>query len=144
MDRITDAMLESLVERLNQVSKSRYQIGHSYGMVHLEKKSMECTGISTISQGNTKKELYYQISTLLTWLNHEKTQKQDYVKNCTHHDVFNIHHLKENQKEDASLIHEYHGKYECITCGKNFTKKEFDESHKPRSREELSKMRYEN
>ena len=142
--RVTDSMLESLVEQLNDISKCRYQLGHSYGRVHLEKCSMECTGISMISQGNTKKELYYQLLTLLDWISHEKRDKADYTKNCTHHDVFNIHHIEEGEKIDAGHINKYGDEIQCVTCKKTFNEKEYEENHIPKSREELRKMRVKN
>lgn len=141
--RATDKMLESMIGQLNDASKCKYELGHSYGQVHLYKKSMECTGISNISIGNTKKELYYQLRVLLDYLRTEETQVQDYVKNCTHHDVFNIHSIKEGEKTDASNIHEYKGKFECMTCRKEFTEKEYIKSKIPKSREQLRKMRIE-
>ena len=139
--RVTDTILEGLVKQLNDISKCRYQLGHSYGMVHLEKASMECTGISMVSQGNTKKELYYQLRTLLDWHSFEQRSKADYVKNCTHHDVFNVHHFKDGKKENVSHIREYKGKYQCITCKKIVSKKEYEQSIIPKSAEELRKMR---
>ncbi len=141
-------MLESLIESLNDISKCRYQLSGSYGYVGLQKMSMECTGISEISTGNTKKELYYQLQTLFNWKSAEKRSKMDYVKNCTHHDVFNIHHFEKNEKRDESHIRDYERKgktiYECITCKKQFTKKQYEESHIPKDVETLRKMRIEN
>ena len=136
-------MLESLLKQLNNISKCRYQIGHSYGLVHLEKCSMECTGISIVSQGNTKKELYYQLNTLLEWYNFEKRANHDYVKNCTHHDVFNLHSFKPNEKRNNSHIHEYNGEYVCITCNKKFTKEQYEQSIIPKTVEQLRDMRVE-
>jgi hypothetical protein len=142
-ERITDSMLESMVEQLNDISKCRYQIGHSYGMVHLEKCSMECTGISMLSQGNTKKELYYQLRTLLDWHSFETRSKQDYVDNCTHLDVFNIHTFKKGEKRNVSHIREYEGKYTCSTCKKEFTEKQYKLNIVPKSADQLRKMRIE-
>ncbi len=134
-------MLENMIEQLNKISKCRYKLGGSYGMVHLEKCSMECTGISMVSQGNTKKELYYQLCTLLEWHHFERRSKQDYVENCTHNDVFNLHGFKKGEKHNTSHIREYNGKYTCITCKKEFTKEEFEADQKPKSVEQLRKMR---
>ena len=141
--RVTDLMLESMVKQLNDISKCRYQIGHSYDMVHLEKCSMECTGISMVSTGNTKKELYYQLDTLLRWHNIERNDKYDYVKNCTHHDVFNIHlsQFDHDEKYDVSHIREHQGKYLCMTCKKECSKEEYEKSIIPKSREQLRGMR---
>lgn len=140
--RVTDSMLENLVERLNDISKCRYRLGGSYGYTSLEKCSMECTGISMVSQGNTKKELYYQLQLLFDWLNHEQNDVMDYIKNCTHHDVFNLHSIK-NEKIDASHIREYEGKYTCLTCKKEFTKQEYEKSIIPKSAKQLRGMRVE-
>jgi hypothetical protein len=144
--RVTDSMLESMIEQLNDISKCRYALNGSYGHVGVCKKSMECTGISDLTTGNTKKELYYQLSAILDWHSFEKRSKADYIKNCTHHDVFNIHHMKE--KKNVSHIHEYEEKGEkyfmCITCQKKFTKQEYEKSKKPKSADELREMRVRN
>ena len=141
---VRNSMLKSMVEQLNLISKCRYSLGGSYGKMNLEKHSMECTGISDLSIGNTKKELYYQLRMLLDWYSFEKRSKADYVKNCTHHDVFNIHSFKDGEKRNASHIHEYDGKYQCMTCKKTFTKEQYEKSQIPKSREELRNMRIEN
>ena len=75
MERITDRMLDFQLERLNDQTKCRYQIGRSYGYYHLERASMECTGIDSVSLGNTKRELYYQIQTHLKIQEAEKNRK---------------------------------------------------------------------
>jgi len=153
--KVTDSMLEDMIENLNEISKCRYQLGHSYGMVHLEQASMECTGISIVSQGNTKKELYYQLQTLFDWLSKEKRSKMDYIKNCTHHDVFNIYmgQFKNGAKHNVSHIQEYErtlgkGKnkktekyYECMTCKKELSKDVYDASIVPKSQTQLANMR---
>lgn len=142
--RITDSMLESMVKNLNEISKCRYGLSHAYGRVSLIRYSMECTGISNISTSNTKSELYYQMSTLFEWLRSEEKAKTDYVKNCPHLDVFNISmsQFDNGQKHNVSHIREIDGKYQCITCQKDdFTKQEYEASQKPRSQNQLRKMR---
>lgn len=134
-------MLESMVKELNNISKCRYQLGWSYGKVHLEKKSMESTGISDLSIGNTKKELYYQLRTLLDWYSFEKKSKQDYVKNCTHHDVLNL--PRNLEKVNASHIRLYQNEYRCMTCRKKITKKQYEKSIIPKDANELRLMRFE-
>jgi hypothetical protein len=140
-------MLENLIESLNDISKCRYTLGGSYGRVSLQKMSMECTGISMISEGNTKKELYYQLQTLFNWKSAEKRSKMDYIKNCTHHDVFNLHSFDKNEKRDESHIRDYERKgktvYECITCKKQVSKDVWTKSHIPKDVETLRKMRFE-
>lgn len=131
-------MLENVLKQLNSISKCRYKLAGSYGLTHLEKCSMECTGISSLSFGNTKKELYYQIRTLLDWHSFEKNSKQDYVKNCTHHDIFNI---RNNEKINASNIRLYHNEYRCLTCSKKFTKEQYEKSIIPKTSDELRSMR---
>ena len=145
MERITDRMLRFSLERLNDQTKCRYQIGRSYGYYHLERASMECTGIDSVSMGNTKRELYYQIQTHLKIQEAEKNRKADYIKNCSHYDVFNIHHIKEGEKVKAGHIFEYELKgktvYQCITCQKFFTKSEYETNQKLKSHDELIKLR---
>ena len=141
---VTDSMLEEMVQHLNDISKCRYKLGWSYGKVNLEQCSMECTGISTLSVGNTKKELYYQLRMLLDWHSFETRNKRDYVDNCTHLDVFNIHNFKKGEKRNVSHIHEYNGKYTCSTCKKEFTEKQYKLNIVPKSAEQLRKMRIEN
>ena len=139
--RVTDSNLESMVKQLNDISKCHYRLSGSYGKTDLEKNSMECTGISMLSQGNTKKELYYQLRMILDWHSFETRSIQDYVKNCTHHDVFNIHNFQKDEKRNESNIREYKGKYICLTCQKEFSKKEYEKSIIPKSVEQLRKMR---
>lgn len=143
MSRITQSMLDFKIQALNDISKCRYSIGSSYGYYNLEKHSMECTGISMISQGNTKKELYYQLCVYFDILHAEKKAKADYVKNCTHLDVFNIHGMKEGEKRNMSHIREYNGKFSCLTCQKQVKEAEFILSNVPRTRAELRALRYE-
>lgn len=134
-------MLDFKLAALNDNSKCVYTIGSSYGYYNLEKKSMQTTGISMISQGNTKKELYYQLCAILDVRRAEKFDKIDFKENCQHLDTFNTHSFKDNEKRDMSHIREYEGKFYCLTCGKNdFTKKEYDNSHKPRTRQQLNKI----
>ncbi len=136
-------MLDFQLEILNDNSKCRYRIGSSYGWVNLELCSMETSGIKSISNGNTKKELYYQLLTLNSIRSEEKRNKSDYVKNCTHLDVFNLHSFKNGEKRDMGHIHEYNKKYTCICCRKSFKEKDFIENHKPRSAQELRNLRIE-
>lgn len=148
-------MLENMVKQLNDISKCRYSLTGSYSQVGIYKNSMECTGVSDLSIGNTKKELYYQLRMLLDWHSFEKRSKQDYVKNCTHHDVFNLHSFKDGEKRDESNIREYtetkgKGKnkkevtyYQCLTCKKRLSKKVYDQSHIPKDVETLRSMRIE-
>ena len=144
-ERITSRMLSFALERLNAGTKCKYNIGSSYGYYNLERASMECTGIDSISMGNTKKELYYQIQTFLKIKEAEKNRKADFVKNCTHHDVFNLAFVKDSEKVNAGHISKFgsvsKSYYECITCRKSFTKSEYEENQKPKSRDELIKMR---
>lgn len=142
--RVTDSMLRDMIDSLNSISKCKYALGGAYGKVSLEKNSMECTGISTISSGNTKAELYYQLSAILDYIRHEKNDKMDYVKNCTHHDVFNLHSFKDGEKRNSSHIREYDGKFKCITCGKQVTKKVYEDSIIPKDVQTLRNMRVEN
>ncbi len=138
-------MLELLIDQLNDISKCRYSLGGAYGGVNLQKKSMECTGISMLSDGNTKKELYYQLQMLLDWHSYEKRSKADYVKNCTHHDIFNLHSFKEGEKRQSSHINKYEEKgskyYQCITCNKKVSKAVYEASRIPKSHDELKNMR---
>lgn len=138
--RVTESMLYTLIDRLNEGSKCRYQLGFSYGWINLELCSMQTTGIKSISNGNTKKEMYYQLQTLLSIRHEEKTNKIDYVKNCTHLDTFNIHHF-EGKKQNVSHIRlstvKNVKKYVCVCCRKNLTKAQYDKSIIPRSAQEL-------
>ena len=144
-ERITSRMLSFALERLNAGTKCKYKIGSSYGYYNLERASMECTGIDSISVGNTKKELYYQIQTFLKIKEAEKNRKADFVKNCTHHDIFNLHYLKDNDMVNHGHIFKYELKgttvYQCLTCQKFFSKSEYEKNQKPKSRDELIKMR---
>ena len=148
-ERITSRMLSFALERLNAGTKCKYKIGSSYGYYNLERASMECTGIDSISMGNTKKELYYQIQTFLKIKEAEKNRKADFIKNCTHHDVFNLHYLKDNDMVNHGHIFKSEIKkkyqklitYQCLTCKKFFRKSEYEENQRPKSRDELIKMR---
>ena len=148
-ERITSRMLSFALERLNAGTKCKYKIGSSYGYYNLERASMECTGIDSISMGNTKKELYYQIQTFLKIKEAEKNRKADFIKNCTHHDVFNLHYLKDNDMVNHAHIFKSEIKkkyqklitYQCLTCKKFFRKSEYEENQRPKSRDELIKMR---
>jgi len=145
MERITDRMLHFSLERLNDDTKCRYQIGRSYGYYHLERASMECSGIDSVSMGNTKRELYYQIQTHLKIKEAEKNRKEDYIKNCSHYDVFNIHYIKDNEKVKAGHIFKYESKgktvYQCITCKKFFAKSEYETNQKLKNRKQLLELR---
>ena len=148
-ERITSRMLSFALERLNAGTKCKYNIGSSYGYYNLERASMECTGIDSISMGNTKKELYYEIQTFLKIKEAEKNRKADFIKNCTHHDVFNLHYLKDNDMVNHGHIFKSEIKkkyqklitYQCLTCKKFFRKSEYEENQRPKSRDELIKMR---
>ena len=144
MTRITQKMLDFQLEVLNDHSKCRYQIGSSYGHMNLELCSMECTGIKSISMGNTKSELYYQLLTLNSIHSEERTNKVDYVKNCTHLDTFNINHF-EGEKKDVSHIYKNpKGENICLCCKKVVSEAVSIESHKSRSSDELRKLRIDN
>jgi hypothetical protein len=136
-------MLDFQLEVLNDHSKCRYQIGGSYGYSNLELCSMETTGIRSISMGNTKKELYYQLLTLNEIRSQEKRNKTDYVRNCTHLDTFNLHSFEKNEKRDMGHIREYNGKFTCLCCRKSFNEFAYMENHKPRSAQELRDLRIE-
>lgn len=140
---VSNSMIESVLKQLNDISKCRYQIQGSYGKLNLEKCSMECTGISNLSQGNTKKELYYQIRMILDWHSFETRSRMDHVVNCVHHDVFNLHTFNKGEKRNESHIREYNEKYVCITCKKEFTKEQYKKSIIPKSVKQLRKMRFE-
>jgi len=145
MSRITEKMLDYSIERLNDVSKCKYQIGSSYGYYNLEKRSMMCTGISNIATGS-KREIYEIIHSYLKIRYEENNSKEDYVKNCTHLDIFNLHSIKESDFVDNGHIYRYQDKgnfvYCCMTCGKSdFTEKEYHENHKKRTLKELQTLR---
>ncbi len=140
--RVTEKMLQYQLEALNDGSKCRYQIGSSYGRMNLEKCSMQTTGISSVSMGNTKAELYYQLQTLLSVRSSEKRNKIDFVKNCLHMDTFNLHSFKDDEKREMSHIREstdLDGKfvYTCITCKKQVSKKMAEFCQIPRTRKEF-------
>ncbi len=145
--RITDKMLELQVEILNDWSKCRYRLGSSYGHVNLELCSMQTTGIRSISLGNTKAELYYQLVTLNEIHSQEQNNKVDYVKNCKHLDTFNISSFKDDEKRDMSHIREstdLNGKfvYTCYTCHKKVSKAVAEFCQVPKTRNELRSLRF--
>lgn len=140
--RITEKMLQYQLDILNDGSKCRYQIGSSYGRMNLEKCSMQTSGISSVSMGNTKAELYYQLQTLLSVRSSEKRDKIDYVKNCLHMDTFNLHSFKDNEKREMTHIREstdLDGKfvYTCYTCHKKVSKAVAENCLIPRTRKEF-------
>ena len=69
--RITQKDLEATLSLLNQNSKRVYRLGFSYGKVNLEVLE-KGTSINTVSVGNTKSELYYQLQTVLNYISREK------------------------------------------------------------------------
>jgi hypothetical protein len=68
MQRITDKDLEYYVERLNKLTNSNFCLGYAYGGVRLEANE----GSKDISQRLTKKELYLQLVTAVSILEHSK------------------------------------------------------------------------
>ena len=135
--RVTEKMLEDKVNALNQVSKCRYRLGTSYDAYNLEQCSMETTGISTVSFGNTTQELYYQLCVTIEVMKHEKENKTDYVKNCLHMDTFNHFEGKRN----VSHIYEKDGKFKCMTCKNNVSKKIYADSIKLRTIQEVRALK---
>jgi len=125
MTRITQSMLDNAIKRLNQVSKGRYVPNDAYGYAQLAIQVPNSSGISNMSLGNTKAELYYQICFLLDWLSKEQN-KEYHRKSCLHFDNFNMR----GEIRDRGLIYDYKGKYNCISCNRTkFTKEDFDKNH---------------
>ena len=71
--RVTDQDLKVAVERLNELSKRTYRLDGSYGKVHLVVME-KGTSINNVSNMNTKKELYYQLHTILNYLERESKE----------------------------------------------------------------------
>jgi len=117
-DRITQSDLDRVIKRLNDISKCRYAPNDAYGYAQLALQCPNSSGISNMSLGNTKSELYYQITFLLDWLSAEKN-KANRKKSCEHFDNFN----SRDEFRDRGLIYEYNHKndkktYCCISCHK--------------------------
>jgi hypothetical protein len=114
--RITQAMLDSAIERLNETTKRQFVQNDAYGYSQLAISLPNSTGISTMSLGNTKKELYYQIHFALEVLSKMENQEYDMAK-CKHED-------RNYNNEVSSLIRDYgtKGKKYCISCHKEFDK----------------------
>jgi len=135
-ERITQSMLDFAIERLNENSKCVYVQNNAYGWSQLALGMPNSGGcINTLSNGNSKKELYYQITFLLDWLRYEKNQK-NHKASCKHIDDFNRFEGKQNR----SVSSEYNGKYYCSGCRSYITKEEYEESIKPRSIDECREM----
>ncbi len=125
--RITQSMLDQAIERLNEVSKIHIVSNDSYGYAQLAFRLPNSTGISNLSLGNTKAELYYQITFLLDWLSAE-SKKSNWQKNCTHFDNFN----GRSEIRDRGYLHKYIGKIICSSCNKiDFNENQYNENHKP-------------
>ena len=114
--RITQAMLDAAIERLNETTQRQFRQNDAYGYSQLAISLPNSTGISSISNGNTKKELYYQIHFALDVLEKMENPRYDMTK-CKHQDT-------NSQNEVSSLIRDYgtKGKKYCISCHKEFTK----------------------
>ncbi len=124
--RVSQSMLDAAIKRLNESSKCRYIPNDCYGYAQLAVQMPNSSGISNMSLGNTKSELYYQIQFLLDWISKEHN-KEYHVKSCKHFDDFNMR----DEFRDRGLIHEYKGKYVCISCtASKFTINEFNLNHK--------------
>lgn len=117
-------MLDFIIERMNENSKCFYEQNNAYGYSQLALAMPNSGGcINTLSIGNTKAELYYQVAFLLDWLNYEK-DLTNHRKYCTHRDTFN----RFGGKKDISVAHVYKDKIYCSGCRKTITENEFDKS----------------
>jgi len=77
--RITQEMIDIAIDRLNKVSKCKYVSNNAYGYSQLSMQYPNSTGISDLSLGNTKSELYHQIHFLLDWISFENNEENHKV-----------------------------------------------------------------
>ncbi len=143
LNRFSPKDIERAIENLNKVSKVKYQSNGAYGYTQLAVSIPNSSGcISTMSNGNTKKELYYQIQFVLDWIRNESSAHYN-MNNCRHRDELN--HFE--GKKDISLIREYTDKksnektYQCSCCRQEFTEIDFKQNHKPISYDTIRKKR---
>ena len=115
--RITQKMLDDKIELLNDLSNHRhFKQNDAYGWSQLAISMPNTTGINTVSLGNTKKELFYQIEVALSIMQYMKNPDYD-MKKCKHtgdHD----------ESKPLDLVRDYGSKGQkyCISCHKEFTK----------------------
>jgi len=139
-ERITDSDLERALKRLNDVSKVNYEFNNAYGYSQLAHTLPSEGGISTVSNGNTKKELYYQIQFALDILSNEK-QKRFNKFNCRHRDEFNRFDGERDctmiyvSKDDKRKTTTYH----CRACGQNVSQQAYEKSKIPITYEAIKK-----
>ena len=109
--RVTDKQLEALVERLNSVSKCRYELDHSYGRQRVIMKHPNSGGvISDVTYNVPKSELESVLSGILSYLSKERNEEY-HISKCEHID-------KMNGKPFSSVLHETKdGKKWCSACG---------------------------
>ncbi len=140
-ERITDSDLERALKRLNDVSKVNYEFNNAYGYSQLAHTLPNSGGISTVSNGNTKKELYYQIQFALDILHNDKESKINKF-NCRHRDEFN----RFEDKRDCSMIYVIKDdkkkttRFYCRACGQDVTELDFKKSKIPITYEAMKKQ----
>ena len=135
-ERITDSDLQGALDRLNEVSKVNYVQNGAYGYSQLAHTLPSQGGISTVSNGNTKKELYYQIQFALDILHNEKESRLNKF-NCRHRDEFN----RFEGKRDCTMISEnVNHRFHCRACGQTVTEQDFKKSNIPITYELMKKQ----